>query len=106
MRVAMAHDADDTIAAAVEQALRDDLAHHDQPREALVRIAEEIFTAMDRLPVAKDAASVEAIAVVRSTFGAVLEKLWRDYGDDDLAPPAKYLVHRAPIVGAQSAWHG
>jgi hypothetical protein len=81
------------IAAAVEKALRDHLILHDQPREALLRVAEEIFTAMDRVAVANDSASAHAVFVVRAVFGTTFEKLWREYGGD-LAPPAKYLMGR------------
>ncbi|MBW6398879.1 hypothetical protein KPL78_13525 [Roseomonas sp. HJA6] len=79
------------VAAAVEKAIRDQLALTDQPRAALMLLAEELYTALARVA---DAGPPGALDHVRREFREAIAKIWREYGNDEPLPPIRILpVH-------------
>lgn len=72
---------------AVEKAIRDQLALTDQPRAALVAIAQELFTALDSIADAEDPQGAETLDLVRRDFSEAFARVWREYGGDQVPPP-------------------
>lgn len=72
---------------AIEKSIRDQLALTDQPREALVAIARELFAALDSISDVEKVRGVEALDLVRLEFSDAFARVWRDYGGDGLPPP-------------------
>jgi len=85
------------VAAAVEVALRNQLALTDQPRSALVSIAEELFTALAHVAETGPAGVLEH---VQREFSDAFAKVWREYGEDEPLPAIRILP--APALRART----
>jgi hypothetical protein len=89
------------VAAAVEQALRTELALTDQPRAAILAIARQLFEVLEQVDRIAGQQRSESVEAVRREFCAAFAKVWREYGEDGAAPPIQICTpdgFREPAV--------